>query len=355
MGCVGFHREVRARTQLVRCRMSKDRMPAAATMNAVVCRRYGPPEVLQLAKVAKPFPRPDEVRVRIHASAVTASDIFIRSARVMPALQVPFRLMMGITRPRHPVVGFVFSGVVDEVGERISRFEPGDEVYGTTGFRLGAYAEYRCMKETDSRQHGCLALKPENLTHEESTAAAYGGLLALQYVEKGDVQAGDRVLIYGASGTSGTIAVQYAKHLGAIVTGVCSTANIDFVRSLGADQVIDYTRTDAPPEGVRYDFVLDSVGGIKTSRLKKACKEALATGGKYVSIDDGDLQLSSKRMARVKELVEAGTITPVLGRTYPLSDIVEAHRFVEGGHKRGGVAVTIPHAEDRPAPEGAGG
>ena len=326
--------------------MSKDRMHAAETMNAVVCRRYGPPEVLQLAKVAKPSPEPDEVRVRIHASAVTASDIFIRSARVTPALQVPFRLMMGITKPRHPVVGFVFSGVVDEVGEKTSRFKPGEEVYGTTGFRLGAYAEYRCMKDKDSRQHGCLALKPENLTHEESTAAAYGGLLALQYVEKGSIQPGDNVLIYGASGTSGTIAVQYAKHLGAIVTGVCSTKNIDFVRSLGADQVIDYTRTDAPPEGARYDFVLDSVGGLKTSKLKKACREALASGGKYVSIDDGDLQLSSERMARIKDLIESGTIAPILGRTYSLDNIVEAHRFVEGGHKRGGVAVTIPHAED---------
>lgn len=326
--------------------MSKDRIPAAATMNAVICRRYGPPEVLQPAKVPKPFPKPDEVRVRIHASAVTASDIFIRSARVTPALQVPFRLMMGITKPRHPVVGFVFSGVVDEVGEKASRFKLGDEVYGTTGFRLGAYAEYRCMRETDSRWHGCLALKPKSLTHEESTAAAYGGLLALQYVEKGNIQAGDNVLIYGASGTSGTIAVQYAKHLGAIVTGVCSTKNIGLVRSLGADQVIDYTRTDAPPEGARYDFVLDSVGGIKTSRLKRACGEALTLQGSYVSIDDGNLQLSSERMARLKELIEAGTITAILGRTYSLGDIVEAHRFVEGGHKVGGVAVTIPHAED---------
>jgi NADPH:quinone reductase-like Zn-dependent oxidoreductase len=254
--------------------------------------------------------------------------------------------MMGFTKPRYSVVGFVFSGVVDEVGEKTRRFKPGDKVYGTTGFRLGAYAEYRCMKETDSRQHGCVALKPENLTHEESTAAAYGGLLALQYVEKGNIQPGDNVLIYGASGTSGTLAVQYAKHLGAIVTGVCSTKNIDFVKSLGADEVIDYTRVDAPPAGARYDFVLDSVGGIKTSKLKKACRKALTPQGKYVSIDDGDLQLSSERMVRLKELIEAGTITPILGRTYPLDDIVEAHRFVEGGHKRGGVAVTIPHAVD---------
>jgi NADPH:quinone reductase-like Zn-dependent oxidoreductase len=312
-------------------------------MNAVVCGKYGPPEVLRLTKVPKPSPRPDELRIRIDASAVTASDIFIRSGRVTPLLQIPFRIMMGFTKPRHPVIGFVFSGVIDETGPEITRFKPGDEVYGTTGFRLGAYAEYRCMRETDARRHGCLALKPANLTLEESTAAAYGGLLALQYADKGNIQPGDNVLVYGASGTSGTIAVQYAKHLGAKVTGVCSTNNVDFVKSLGADEVLDYTVVDAPPAGECYDFVLDSVGGIKTSKLKIACKEALGPQGKYVSIDDGDLILSSQRMEQMTELFESGTLTPVLGRTYPLEEIVEAHRFVQGGHKRGGVAVTIRH------------
>jgi NADPH:quinone reductase-like Zn-dependent oxidoreductase len=317
-------------------------------MDAVVCRKYGPPEVLRITRVPSPFPKPDEVRIRIHASAVTASDIFIRSARVTPALQIPFRLMMGFTGPRRSVVGFVFSGIVEEAGDKTRRFKPGDEVYGTTGFRLGAYAEYRCMKETDSARHGCLALKPGNLTHEESTAAAYGGLLALQYVEKGRIQPADKVLIYGASGTSGTLAVQYARHLGAIVTGVCGTENVDFVKSLGANEVIDYTRADAPPSGASYDFVLDSVGGMKKSELKKACKKALSPRGKYVSIDDGDLQLSSERLMRLKELIEGGSIKPILGRAYPLEDIVEAHRFVENGHKRGGVAVTIaPSASNR--------
>ncbi len=218
-------------------------------MSAVVCDRYGPPEVLRVTMVPIPAPKPDEVRVRIHASAVTASDIFIRSAKVGLALQIPFRLMMGLTKPRHPIVGFVFSGVIDEVGEEISRFEPGDQVYGMTGFRLGAYAEYRCMKESDSRQHGCLAAKPKNLSHEEATAAAYGGSLALQYCGTGDIQPSDNVMVYGASGTSGTLAVQYAKHRGARVTGVCSSRNVDFVRSLGADEVLDYTRVDAPRRG----------------------------------------------------------------------------------------------------------
>lgn len=310
-------------------------------MKAVVCDRYGPPEALRVASVPKPSPKPNEICIRIVASAVTASDIFIRSARVPLALQIPFRLAIGFTKPRRSVIGFVFSGVVEETGSRVIRFMPGDEVYGATGFHLGAYAEYRCMEVADSRQHGCVALKPENISHEESTAASYGGLLALQYIDRGAIRAGDNVLIYGASGTSGTLAVQYARHLGARVTGVCSARHTELVKSLGAEEVIDYTRVDAPPAGASYDFVLDSVGGMKTSALKMACRTALAPHGRYVSIDDGDLELSSERLLRVKQLVEAGELSPILGATYPIEKIVEAHRFVEGGHKRGGVAVTI--------------
>jgi NADPH:quinone reductase-like Zn-dependent oxidoreductase len=314
-------------------------------MTAVVSDRYGPPEVLRISQVPKPSPKPKEVRIQIFASAVTASDIFIRSANLPFRLQIPFRLMMGLTRPRHPVLGFVFSGVIDEVGSDIRRFAPGDSVYGGTGFRLGAYAEYRCMIETDSRMHGCLAAKPRNLTHEEATAAFYGGLLALQYVDMGAIQPGQDVLVYGASGTSGTLAIQYARSLGARVTAVCSTRNIEFVKSLGADQVLDYTQEDAPPPGDRYALVLDSVGTGKSSRMKEACRRALLPGGRYVSIDDGNLELSSARLEQITALVEAGTLTPVVGATYPLVDIVEAQRFVEAGHKRGGVAITIhePH------------
>ena len=232
-------------------------MATVPTMTAVVCDRYGPPEVLRVCQVPTPSPKPDEVRVRIIASAVTASDIFIRSAHVSARLQVPFRLMMGVTKPRHSILGFVFSGVIDQTGAKTSRFTPGDAVYGGTGFRLGAYAEYRCMIDSDSRTHGTLALKPTNLTHEQATAAAYGGLLALQYVDKGAIQPGQHVLIYGASGTSGTLAIQYAKSLGAHVTAVCSTKNLDLVRSLGADQVLDYTRVNTPPQGASYALVLD--------------------------------------------------------------------------------------------------
>jgi NADPH:quinone reductase-like Zn-dependent oxidoreductase len=188
-----------------------------------------------------------------------------------------------------------------------------------------------------------LARMPANVTYEEATAAAYGGLLALQYTAKGNIQPGQRVLIYGASGTSGTTAVQYAKHLGSEVTAVCGTANLNLVKSLGADRVIDYTKDDSPDPGAQFDFMLDAVGKAKTSRLKTECKKALAPGGVYASIDDGSLLLDSRRLDLMRELVEAGHIRPVVDRCYAFEDIVEAHRYVEAGHKRGGVAITVGH------------
>jgi NADPH:quinone reductase-like Zn-dependent oxidoreductase len=314
-------------------------------MRAIVCPRYGGPDVLELREVAQPSPKDDEVCVRIMATAVTASDIFIRSSDLPLRSRIPMRLMLGITRPRRAIIGLVLAGEIASVGRDITRFRPGDEVYGLTGFGLGAYAEYTCMKETDSKC-GCLALKPANLTWEEATVAAYGGLLALQYTGRGDIQPGQRVLVYGASSTSGTTAVQYAKHLGAEVTGVCSTANLDLVKSLGAHTVIDYTKVDALEPGDRYDFVLDAVGRAKTSRLKESCRASVPGRDAYVSIDDGALKLDSERLRAMKDLVEAGHISPVMDRCYPLEDIAEAHRYVEQGHKRGGVAVTVGRSQD---------
>lgn len=309
-------------------------------MRAIVCPRYGGPEVLELREVERPGPKDDEVCIRVMATAVTASDVFIRSSDVPLRVRIPMRLMLGVTRPRKPIIGLVLAGEVASVGRDTKRFTPGNQVYGLTGFGLGAYAEYKCMKETDSK-HGCLALKPANLTHEESTVAAYGGLLALQFMDRGAIQPGQRVLVYGASGTSGTTAVQYAKHLGAQVTGVCSTANLELVKSLGADTVIDYTQIDALEPRDRYDFVLDAVGKAKTSRLKDSCRASVSGREKYVSIDDGSLLLESARLVKMKELVEAGRIRPVVDRCYPLEEIVEAHQYVGQGHKRGGVAITV--------------
>lgn len=313
-------------------------------MKAVTCPKYGPPEVLRLIETPIPVPQPNQVRIRIHAAGVTMSDVFIRSAKVAPVLQIPFRIAMGITRPRAPIVGFVFSGTIDQVGAEISRFKPGDSVYCTTGFSLGAYAEYRCMTETDSKHTGSLSIKPANVTHEEATAAAYGGLLALQFMEPAEIEAGDEVLIYGASGTTGTFAVQYARSLGARVTGVCGPRNEELVRSIGAEEVIDYTKRDDVPSGSRYDFVLDAVGGTKSSPLKKAVRNALTASGRYASIDDTAMLLDSPRMERIRDLVETGAVRPIVGHTFPIEKIVEAHTLVQSGHKSGGCAVTITNS-----------
>jgi len=309
-------------------------------MKAVICTKYGPPEVLQFKEVEKPSPKDDEVLIKIYATAVIASDIFIRSSDLPLRFLIPMRIMLGLTKPRKSIIGMVLAGKIESTGKNVKRFKPGNQVYGLTGFGLGAYAEYKCMQETDS-MHGCLAIKPTNITYEEATAAAYGGLLAFQYVEKGNIQRGQNVLIYGASGTTGTIAIQYAKYLGAIVTVVCSTTNLDLVKSLGADTVIDYTKVDILVSEVQYDFILDAVGKIKTSKLKEACKKALTAGGKYVSIDDGNLLLDSKRLAFIKELIEAGHIKPVIDKCFQFEDIVEAHRYVGAGHKKGGVAIKV--------------
>jgi NADPH:quinone reductase-like Zn-dependent oxidoreductase len=313
-------------------------------MKAIVCPKYGPPEVLRLEDVAKPIPSNDEVSVKVLATAVTASDIFIRGSQIPIHFLIPMRLMIGLRRPRKSIIGLVLAGEIESIGANIRRFKPGDQVYALTGFGLGAYAEYKCMKETDSK-HGCLALKPTNLTYEEATVAAYGGLLALQYMANGNIRPGQRVLIYGASGTSGTTAVQYAKHLGAEVTAVCSTANLDLVKSLGADRVIDYTEEDSPGPDAQFDFMLDAVGKMKTSKLKVACRKALAPEGVHASIDNGSLLLDSQRLDLMRELVEAGHIRPVVDRCYPFEEIVEAHRYVGAGHKRGGVAITVGQAD----------
>lgn len=309
-------------------------------MKAIVCSGYGPPEVLQLREVDKPVPRDDEVLIRVRATAVTASDIFIRGSLLPWRYRIPMRLMIGLTKPRRAIIGEVLAGEIEATGKRARRFRTGDRVYGLTGFALGAYAEYACLGETDSKR-GCLAHMPENLGFEAATAAAYGGLLALQALEKGRVERGQRVLVYGASGTCGTIAVQIAKHLGAHVTGVCSTANLDLVKSLGADAVIDYTRQDSVDPGAEFDLMIDAVGKMKGSNLKDACRKALSRAGRHVSIDDGALKLDSGRLAALGVLIEAGHVKPVVDRCYPLERIVEAHAYVGAGHKRGGVAITV--------------
>jgi NADPH:quinone reductase-like Zn-dependent oxidoreductase len=315
-------------------------------MKAAICTRYGPPEVLKIVERDAPVPQDDDVLIRVFAASVTNSDIFIRSSSIPLRFRIPMRIMIGITRPRNDILGEVLSGEIVRVGSKIRRFHIGDQIFGLTGYSLGAYADYKCMKETDSKK-GCIALKPRNISFEEATSAAYGGLLALQFLERGNIQPKEKVLIYGASGTSGTIAVQYAKHLGAHVTGVCSAEKVDLVRSLGADKTLDYTHKDSISKLEAYDFALDAVGKARTSDLKQACRTLMSDVRKFVSIDDGPLILSSDRLNRVRELVEAGIVRPITDRCFPFEQIIDAHRYVERGHKRGNVAITVNRVSEQ--------
>ncbi|MBN1756909.1 MAG: NAD(P)-dependent alcohol dehydrogenase [Chitinispirillaceae bacterium] len=310
------------------------------TMRAVRCTGYGQPDVLEPVEVAVPAYGKSELRIAVKASAVTASDIFIRSSALPLAFKIPMRLMIGITRPRRSILGLVFTGIVESVGSEIKRFKPGDRVFGMTGFRLGAYAEYLCLNETDSKA-GAMAILPDGISFEEATAAAYGGSLALQFMDRGGIHPDQRVLVYGASGTSGTVAVQYAKYLGTHVTAVCSGRNSELVKSLGADVVVDYTVQEQMEPGSQFDFMLDSVGKFKHSKLKESCRKCLRKNGMYASIDDSALVLSSAMLDRIAGMVSEGIIKPVLDRTYSLDQIVEAHEYVQKGHKRGGVAIVI--------------
>jgi NADPH:quinone reductase-like Zn-dependent oxidoreductase len=309
-------------------------------MKAIICPRYGAAEVLRIEEREEPKPRDDELLIKVHAASVTNSDIFIRSSKVDPKLLIPFRLMIGIGRPRNEIIGEVLAGTVEAVGPKIRRFRAGDRVYGLTGMSLGAYADYKCMRETDSKR-GCVAKMPEGLGFEEATGAAYGGLLALQALEKGGIEKRKKALIYGASGTTGTIAVQIAGAFGAEVTAVCGAAKAEFVRALGASAVLDYADDASIGKLERYDLVLDAVGVARNSKLKEACKRSLATGGAYVSIDGEALVCDSARLDRVTRLIEERGVRPVTDRVFDFSRIVEALEYVELGHKLGNVAIRV--------------
>jgi NADPH:quinone reductase-like Zn-dependent oxidoreductase len=305
-------------------------------LKAVVCTRYGPPEVLRLEELATPVPRKNEVRIRILATAVTSTDCYVRGLRLSPAYRLMARLALGWNGPRQPVLGMVLSGEVDSVGPDARSFEVGERVFGFNRHRFGTYAQYVCWPED-----GLLATRPAQLTDEEAAAIPYGGLLALHFLRRGGVRAGQRVLIYGASGAVGTSAVQLARHLGAHVTGVCSTANVDLVASLGATTVIDYTVEDFADRAERYDLILDAVGKRKSAAALRQCRQVLAPGGACVSVDDGTPNLRREDLVLLGELATKGEIAPVIDRTYALDNIVEAHRYVDNGHKRGNVVVAV--------------
>ena len=302
-------------------------------MKAIICTKYGPPEVLQLKEVEKPVPRNNEVCIKIFATAVTASDCIIRSFKVPILFKLPMGLAIGFSKPRKPILGMVFAGEIESVGEDVKKFKKGDPVLGWDRFAFGTYAEYKCMPE-----EGMLAIKPTNVNYEEAAAVPFGGLLALPYLRKGNIHSGQKILIYGASGAVGTSAVQLAKYYGAEVTGVCSTTNLELVKSLGADTVIEYTKEDFTNRGELYDFIFNAVGKRKA---KLQCKKALTPNGKHITIDDGSPKLHLEDLLLLKELVEAGKIKPVIDRRYPLEQMAEAHRYVEKGHKKGNVVITL--------------
>ena len=305
-------------------------------VKAVVCTRYGPPEVLQLQDVAKPVPGKKQVCIRVVATAVTSSDCYIRGLNLPFAYRMLARLALGLTAPRRRILGMVLAGQVESAGPDVRAFSEGDQVFGLDRHRFGTYAEYVCWPGD-----GVLARLPAGLTYSEAAAIPYGGLLALHYLRAANIRSGQRVVIYGASGAVGTSAVQLARHFGANVTGVCGPASLDLVKSLGAAAVIDYTRQDFASRGERYDLIFDAVGKRKSAQALRDAGKALAPGGMRLSVDDGTPELRASDLAVIGELAGAGQLQPVIDRCYPLEQIVEAHRYVDGGHKRGNVIVTV--------------
>jgi len=327
-------------------------------MKAILHTRFGPPDELQLKEVKKPVPKDNEVLIKVRATTVTSTDCNVRNFTFVPGVfQLPARLFMfGVFKPRINILGIDLAGEIEAVGKNVERFKKGDHVFGTPGMNFGAHAEYTCVPED-----GVLTIKPANMAWEEAASIFLGASTALFYLRnKGSIQAGYKTLIYGASGAIGTYAVQLAKYFGAEVTGVCSTKNLKMVKSLGADKVIDYTQEDYAESGETYDLILDTVGKTSFSHCKKSLKQkgvflpvvmgltelvqiiwTSMTGGKKVK--GGVAGESVEDLDFFKKLVEAGKLKPIIDRCYPLEKIAEAFRYVEKGHKKGNVVITVEH------------
>lgn len=309
-------------------------------MKAVVCTKYGPPEVLRIVEVAKPVPKDNEILVKVFAATVARGDVRMRSFTVPFWQWLPARLYLGIRKPKRAILGMELAGEIESVGRDVKRFKEGDPVFSFVGFGFGAHAEYKCLPENGARaEAGLVALMPVNMTYEQAAAATGGALTALRHMRSGHIWPGQKVLIYGASGCVGTFAVQLAKHFEADVTGVCSTANLELVRSIGAERVIDYTATDFIAGSEKYDFIFDAVAKLPRRRARRALKK----GGIFLSAHDGQGSaiIKTEDLVFLKELIEAGKIRSIIDRSYPLERIAEAHRYVEQGHKKGSVVINV--------------
>jgi len=327
-------------------------------MKAIVCTKYGPPDVLQLKEVEKPTPKDNEVLVKIHAATVCLGDIEMRSLQFVGILKVLMRLGIGFRGPRKrfSILGQEIAGVIEEVGSEVTLFKKGDSIFAATGFRFGGYAEYVCLPEKAE-----MVIKPDSILYEEAAAVPVGGLEAVHYLKRADIQKGQTVLIRAASGSIGTFAIQLAKYYGAIVTAVGNPESLEMMKSIGADKVIDYTKEDFTKSGETYDVIFDVIGrfpfsnyenlfnknGIfllanpKMSLYNRDKRSAKKNGIKYISINNDDTKKRIKHLNFLKELIEAGTIKSVIGKNFPLKQVPEAHRYVEKGNKTGNVIINL--------------
>ncbi|MGB8958446.1 MAG: NAD(P)-dependent alcohol dehydrogenase [Candidatus Aminicenantales bacterium] len=335
-------------------------------MKAMVCMKYGPPEVLQLKEVKKPIPKNNEILIKVHATPVSFGDTLVRHFNVISPrkFHMPFlfwlvgKIYFGFRKPKIPILGSEFSGEVESVGKDVNRFSKGDPVFGYRGPRMGAYAEYLCMPE-----NGVVAPKPANMSYEEAASVPYGAIMALNVLRKANLQPGQKILVNGASGGIGPAVVQLARsHFGAIVTGVCSTPRLEYVRSLGAEKVIDYTREDFINSGETYDCIVDILGKSSFARCQRSLKPngrcffvsfkmrqvfqmlwtSMSGGRKAVCVVSNE---KAEDLTFLKDLIEAGEIKTIIDRCFPLEQAADAHRYVEQGHKKGNIVITLGHAD----------